>query len=92
MGVTPEVYRPRINRLMFQYQGEKKVEVEELEEIRVKMYLLWMVAGVLLVIEGVEVSLCFKADTMKTDESLVFVRHLGIESKDIKGLLGGHKK
>jgi hypothetical protein len=51
-----------------------------------------VVAGVLLVIEAVEVSLCFKADTMKIDESLVFVRHLGIDSKDIKRLLGHDKK
>jgi hypothetical protein len=29
---------------------------------------------------------------MKIDERLVFVRHLGMESKDIKGLLGHHKK
>jgi hypothetical protein len=38
---------------MFQYEGEKKVAVEEVEEVSVKMCLLWVVAGVLLVIEGV---------------------------------------
>jgi hypothetical protein len=47
---------------MFQYQGENKVAVEEVEEIRVKMCLLWVVVGVLLVIEGVEVSPCFRGD------------------------------
>jgi hypothetical protein len=68
------------------------MSVEEVEDVRVKIYLLWEVTGVLLMIEWIEVSLCFKAHTVKIDESLVFVRHLGIQSKDIKGLIGHHKK